>query len=64
MTSQYGMEDEVSRNIVVELRNRRVTFGGFSEDRIQSLLEGMWNKVDYVLKNSQKLTGQLEEWSD
>ena len=57
-TSQDGMADEVSRNIVAELR-RRGTFGGFSEERMQSLIEGMWNKVEYDLKDSQKAAGQL-----
>ena len=52
------MADEVSRNIVAELR-RRGTFGGFSEERMQSLIEGMWNKVEYDLKDSQKVAGQL-----
>ena len=36
--------DEVSGNIVEELR-KIGTFGGFSEERIQLLFEGMWNKV-------------------
>ena len=30
---------------------------------MQSMLEGMWNKLEYELKNSKKLTGQLEECS-
>ena len=42
---------EKSGNIVAELR-KRGTFGGFSEDRMQSLLEGIWNKVEYALKDS------------
>ena len=61
--SQDGMADEVSGNIVAELR-KRGTFGSFSEERIQSVLEGMWNKVDYDLRDSQKNSGQLEECSD
>ena len=52
--SQDGIADEVSRNIVAELRRRR-KFGGFSEERLQSVLEGMWNKVEYALKDSQKM---------
>ena len=52
------MEDEVSGNIVAELRKRR-TFGGFSEERMQSLLKGMCNRVDYDLKDSQKAAVQL-----
>ena len=39
------MADEVSGNIVAELRNKG-TFGGFSEKRMQSLLEIVWNKVE------------------
>ena len=50
-TSQEGMEDEVLVDIVEELSNRE-TFGDFCEERMQSLLEGMWNKVDYALKYS------------
>ena len=57
------MVDELLGNIISELR-KRVTFGGFSEDMMQSLLEGMWNKVEYALKDSQKFTGQLEYCSD
>ena len=49
-TSQDGMSDEVSWNIVAELR-KRGTLGGFSEERMQSVLEGMWNKIEYALKN-------------
>ena len=60
---QDGMVDEVSGNIVAELR-KRVTFGGLSEERMQSLLEGIWNKIDYYLRDSQKLAGQLEECHD
>ena len=44
------MVDEVSGNIVAELR-KRVIFGGFGEDRVQLLLEVMWNKVNYDLKD-------------
>ena len=51
---QGGMEDGVSGNIVAELL-KRGTFGGFSEERMQSVLEGMWNKVEYSLKDSLKL---------
>ena len=57
------MTDEVSGNIVAELSNIG-TFGGFSEERMQSLLEGMWNKVEYALKDSRKVAGILEECSD
>ena len=38
------MADELSGNIVAELR-KRGTFGGFNEGRIQLVLELMWNKV-------------------
>ena len=44
------MEDEVSGNIVSELRNREKN-GSFSEERMQSVLEGMWNKIEYALKD-------------
>ena len=44
------MVNEVSGSIVEELRKRE-KFGGFSEDRMQSFLEGMWNKVEYALKD-------------
>ena len=57
-TSQEGMADEVSGNIVAELRNRG-TFGGFSEERVHLLLEGMWNKLDYALNYLLKASGQL-----
>ena len=49
-TSQEGIADEVLGNIVAELRNRG-TFGGFNEERIQLLLEGMCIKVDYDLRD-------------
>ena len=42
------MVDEVLENIVEELR-KRIAFGGFREERIQSFIEGMWNKVEYAL---------------
>ena len=47
------MVDEVSGNIIAELRNRG-KFGSFSEESMQSLLEGMWNKIEYALKDSKK----------
>ena len=47
------MEDEVSGDIISELRKRR-NFGGFSEYRMQLLLEEMYNKVEYDLKDSQR----------
>ena len=50
------MADEVSWNIVAELR-KRGTFGGFNEERMQSLLEIIWNKVEYALKDSKKAAG-------
>ena len=43
-TSQECMADKVSGNIIAELR-KRGTFGGFNEESMQSVLEGMWNKV-------------------
>ena len=57
-TSQDGTEDEVSGNIVAELRKRR-KFGGFSGERVHSVLGGMWDKVDYASKDSRKMAGQL-----
>ena len=47
------MADEVSGNIIVEM-SKRETFGGFSEERMQSVLEGIWNKSEYDLKDSHK----------
>ena len=57
------MADEVSGNSIAEFR-KRGAFGSFSEDRMQSVLEGMWNKVDFSLRDSRKMTGQLEECYD
>ena len=51
--SEDGMAYEVSGNIVAEL-TKRATFGGFSEERMQLVPEGMWNKVEYALKDSRK----------
>ena len=50
-------------HIIAELR-KRGTFGGFGGERMQSLLEGMWNKSEYAFKDSHKLSGQLEECSN
>ena len=50
------MGGKVSDNIVADLR-KRGTFGGFSEERMQSLLEIIWNKVEYALKDSKKAAG-------
>ena len=63
MTYQDGMEDELLGNIFAELR-KRGTFGGFSEQRIQLVLEGIWNKVEYALNYSQKVACKLEQCSD
>ena len=49
--SQDVMVDEVSVDFIAELR-KRVTIGSFSEERMQSLLEGMWNEVEYNFKDS------------
>ena len=57
------MVDELSGNILAELMKRR-TFGGFIDESMQLLLEGMWYKVEYALKDSKKSAGQLEECSD
>ena len=43
---------------------KRGIFGGFSEEKMQPLLEGMWNKVEYAMKDSLKSAGKLEECSD
>ena len=61
--SQEGMADEVLGNIVTELM-KKITVGGFSEKSMQQFLERMWNEVEYDLNYSQKLSGQLEEYSD
>ena len=61
--SQDSMAYEVLGNIIAESR-KRGEFGGFSEERMKSLLEGMRNKVEYALKDSKQLAGQLEECSD
>ena len=57
------MVDELSGNIIAELR-KSGTFGGFIEESMQFLLEVMWYKVEYALKDSKKPAGQLEECSD
>ena len=61
--SQDSMADEELGNIVAELR-KRGNFGGFGQQRMHSMLEGMWNKVEYDLKDSRNMAGQLEECSD
>ena len=62
-TSQDGMKYEVLGNIVAELR-KRITFGIFGEERMQFLLAGIQNKVEYNLESSQKSAGILEACSD
>ena len=54
------MVDELLGKIVAWLR-KILIFGGFSYYRMQSLIEGIWNKVEYALKNSLKAAGRLEE---
>ena len=44
------MVDKVSGNIIAELRKRGI-FGGFVVEGMQYLLEVMWNKVGYDLKD-------------
>ena len=61
--SHGGMTDEVPGNLVAELR-KRGTFGGFSEEKMQSLIELMWYKAEYTLKNPQEAADQLEYCSD
>ena len=60
-TSQDFIADEVLGNIVAELMRRR-PFGGSSEERMQLVLEVMWNKVEYTLKYSRKMACQLEDY--
>ena len=57
------MVDELSGNIIAELK-KSGTFGGFIEKSMQLLLEGMWDKVQYALKDPKKSAGQLEECYD
>ena len=57
------MSDKASGNIFAELR-KRGTFRGFSEERMNLMLEVIWNKVEYALKDSRKMEGQVEECSD
>ena len=45
------MTDKLSGNIVAELR-KRGTLGGLSDLRMKLALEGMWNKVEYALKDT------------
>ena len=61
--SQDSLVDGILGNIIEKLR-KRGTFGGFSKERLQSLLGGICNNVGYTLKYSQNLAGQLEECSD
>ena len=49
--------------IVAEL-SKRGAFGSFSEERMHLVLEVMWNKVYYVLRESLMITEQLEECCD
>ena len=49
-TSQDGMGDGLSGNIVAESR-KRGTFGSFCEERMHSVLEVMRNKVESDLKD-------------
>ena len=55
--------DELSGNIIAELM-KRLIFGGFIKERMQLLLEGIWDKVEYDLKDSKISAGQMEECSD
>ena len=62
-TSRDGMVDKVLGNIIAESR-KRVTFGGLVSRRGSCFFAGMWNRVEYVLKDSKKAVGQLEVCSD
>ena len=44
------MTDALSGNVVAELR-KRGTFGVFGKERMQLVLEGMQNNVEYSLKD-------------
>ena len=57
-TSQEGLADEVLRNIVSESWKRQ-SIRGFNEGRIQSLLEGIWNKLEYDFNYLLKASSQL-----
>ena len=59
--SQDVMTDEVLGNIIAKQR-KRVIFHGFSDERMQLVLEVMWNNVEYDLKYLQKMEGQLEDF--
>ena len=52
------MVDELSGNIIAELR-KSGTFGGFIEESMQLLLEEMWDKVEYALKDSKKISRSI-----
>ena len=47
-TSKDNIKKEVLENIISDLR-KRGTFGSFSEERMQLVLEGTWDKVEYNL---------------
>ena len=47
------MVDELLGNIIAELR-KSGTFGGFVEESMQLLFEGMWDKVEYALRYLKK----------
>ena len=49
-TSHDSVSDEVLGDIVAALR-KRGTFGGISEERMQSVPEGVWNKVECSLND-------------
>ena len=37
-------------------------FGYFGEETMQLLLEVIWNKIEYSLKDSRKVSDQLEDF--
>ena len=55
------MLDELSGNIIAELSKSGTL--AVSLESMQLLLEGMWDKVEYALKDSKKSASQLEECS-
>ena len=60
--SQDSLADELSNNNIAEL-NKRGTFGGFIDEKMQSVIEEIRSKVEYDLNYSRKTAGRLEQCS-
>ena len=60
-TYQDNIADEFLGGIIAESRKRGI-YDDFGEERMQLVLEGIWNKVKNDLKYSQKMEGQLEDF--